>query len=325
MDKIICKHDEFFKTNLQQKEIAIAYLETHLPQELLKLCDFSTLQHEKTEFIDENLKKLLSDVLYSLKINQKDAYIYFLCEHQSSDNELMAFKLLTYSIKIMQNHLNRGYIKLPLVLPLVLYHGKTSPYPFSADIYDCFAEKELAKSYAFKDFQLIDLTILSDDYLAKYDFKLFFELILKHSHDQKILQSIIEILNRSQNLINYFISNDKKMLKPFGHYILSLDLKTKDVPVEILTELDKLIGSDFMTLPEQWREDGVKYGMHIAEQWKQQGMQEGMQQGMQEGMQQKAKETAKNLLKKGMKIHDIAEITELDEITILAIKKQNNL
>ncbi len=315
------KHDEFFKTNLQCKKIAEAYIQQHLASEIVKLCDFSTLKNENTEFIDAELKKSLVDVLYSINIDHKKSYIYFICEAESTDkNELLAFKMLNYSMKVMQQHLKQNKKKLPLVLPIVLYHGKKSPYPHSLDIYDCFEEPELAKIYAF-NFKLIDLTIIDAETLAHQDFKLFFEVILKYGRDEKIFSELIKIIRQQPHLNQYFIFAGEDLMRAFQNYLLSLNIDAKTVKNEILLELDQLIGGDFMNLGQQFEERGVQKGMQqgmvVAEQWK--------EQGISQGMQQNAKTVAKNLLKKGMKISDIAEITGLTEKIILEIQKSDKL
>lgn len=43
----------------------------------------------------------------------------------------MAFRLMRYAIAAMQRHLDAGHKALPLVVPMLFYHGAASPYPFS--------------------------------------------------------------------------------------------------------------------------------------------------------------------------------------------------
>ena len=85
---------------------------------------------------------------------------------------------------------------------------------------------------------------------------------------------------------------------------------------------------------EEAREAGWQEG---KEQGMQEGMQEGIQQGMQQGMQQGIKkgrlqaalETKTNIilqmLKKGMRLADIAGIAEWPAARIIEIAKKNNL
>ena len=55
-------------------------------------------------------------------------YVYLNLEHQSTAEELMPFRMHRYKVAIMQQHLNLGYKKLPVVISMLFYHGK-GQYP----------------------------------------------------------------------------------------------------------------------------------------------------------------------------------------------------
>ncbi|MFK9842543.1 Rpn family recombination-promoting nuclease/putative transposase, partial [Escherichia coli] len=78
-----------------------------------------------------SLRAWYSDVLWSLKTASGEGYIYVVIEHQSSPDAQMAFRLMRYAIAAMQRHLDAGHDRLPLVIPVLFYHGLVSPYPFS--------------------------------------------------------------------------------------------------------------------------------------------------------------------------------------------------
>lgn len=52
-------------------------------------------------------------------------------EHQSRPDVHMSFRLMRYAIAAMQSHLDAGHTRLPLVVPMLFYHGVDTPYPFS--------------------------------------------------------------------------------------------------------------------------------------------------------------------------------------------------
>ncbi|WP_155488769.1 Rpn family recombination-promoting nuclease/putative transposase, partial [Yersinia mollaretii] len=122
-------HDALFKNFMTQPATACDLLEFHLPPELRQLCDLSSLRLESGSFIENNLRACYSDVLYSLKTTAGDGYVYALIEHQSSPDKHMAFRLMRYAIAAMQSHLEAGHDKLPLVIPILFYHGMVTPYP----------------------------------------------------------------------------------------------------------------------------------------------------------------------------------------------------
>src|SRR5260364_446349 len=125
-------HDKYFKASLKERQIAVDFVEIH------------------------------SDIVYRCQFDGKDGYIpiLFLLEAFSTAPTHIAFHLLQYVVNLMNDALKAGSKKLPLVLPLCVYHGETSPFPQSTDIYDDFDDPDLARAMMFKPFSLIDLTTL---------------------------------------------------------------------------------------------------------------------------------------------------------------------
>ncbi|WP_311790276.1 Rpn family recombination-promoting nuclease/putative transposase, partial [Pantoea sp. UBA5923] len=103
------------------------------------------------------------DVLYSLKTRNGDGYVQVLIEHQSSPDKHMAFRLMRYAIAAMQRHLDVGHNRLPLVIPILFYQGKRSPYPYSLCWLDLFSETEHAAALYSSSFPLVDVTVIPDE------------------------------------------------------------------------------------------------------------------------------------------------------------------
>ncbi|MGS9668652.1 Rpn family recombination-promoting nuclease/putative transposase, partial [Salmonella enterica subsp. enterica serovar Infantis] len=74
-----------------------------------------------------------------------DGYINVVIEHQSTPDSHMAFRLMRYAMAAMQQHLDAGHKHLPLVVPMLFYHGVAIPYPFSLCWLDEFANPEVAR------------------------------------------------------------------------------------------------------------------------------------------------------------------------------------
>ena len=296
------KYDAYFKFNLEQREIAESYIRKALPQALINFCDFSQMKLEPSEHIDPELRKLISDVLWSLPIKGEKSYVYILAEHESGlkDHQLLPFRFHKYIIRIMERHLAKGNKKLPIVIPILLYHGTTKGYPHSLSLYDCFEMKTLAQKYAFRDLTLIDLTTMSDKDIADQGFRFFFELVLKYARDEHLAMKLVESLVEYPHLTHYFDGQDFK--KAFVNLLMSLDLDSEHAAIETLKKLDDLTGVNIMTLREQWK-------------------QEGMQQGMQQGALEKARETALNLSRMGLTDDKIVEATGLEKSVIAELKK----
>ena len=139
-------HDAVFKRFLRHPETANDFLTLHLPEAIRQQCDFSTLRLEPASFVDEDLRAWYSDVLWSVQTPCGLGYVYVVIEHQSSPDNHMAFRLMRYAIAAMQRHLDAGHKTLPLVVPMLFYHGATSPYPFSLNWLDEFADPQMART-----------------------------------------------------------------------------------------------------------------------------------------------------------------------------------
>ena len=119
-------HDKFFKETLSDLDTTKDFLFNYLPQEILDIVDISSISAEKDSFIDEELKEIFSDLLFRAIINGKVGYIYFLFEHKSYSWESTPLQLLKYMIAIWETIISSktGNNKLPIIIPLVVYHGE---------------------------------------------------------------------------------------------------------------------------------------------------------------------------------------------------------
>ena len=123
-------HDRLVKHAFSNIYVAKEFFQRHLPQEIQRNIDLSTLQLCNSTYVDEELKMSQADVLYKASIAGEVGYLYTLLEHQSTPDPLMPFRLLKYTVNIWQDYLNQTKTKqLPLVIPLVLYSEK--------DRYEC--------------------------------------------------------------------------------------------------------------------------------------------------------------------------------------------
>jgi len=105
-----------------------------LAQEIAEQLDFGRAEPVEHAFIQENLRKWESDLLYRLPGNtgKREVWIYLLLEHQSKPNREMGYRLLNYMMQVWQMQRRRwDDDRLPAkdrwlspVLPIVLYTGR---------------------------------------------------------------------------------------------------------------------------------------------------------------------------------------------------------
>lgn len=181
-------YDKIFKLSMVDLRVAKSMVKNYLPSKLSKHFILDTLQLCNSSFIDQKYKHTQSDLLYSIDtINGNKGYVYLLWEHQSVFDKNMPLRILNYTCRIMEQHVNQGHKFLPLVVPILVYHGNTSPYPGSTDLLDAFADKELAQEFLFKPFHLLDLTVIKDKKLVQDIWTALPNMLLKHLRDTDLL------------------------------------------------------------------------------------------------------------------------------------------
>ena len=301
-------HDAVFKRFLRQPETATDFLTLYLPEAIRQRCDFSTLRLQSASFIDEDLRAWYSDVLWSVQTTCGTGYVYVVIEHQSSPDSHMAFRLMRYAIAAMQRHLDAGHKTLPLVVPMLFYHGATSPYPFSLNWLDEFADPQLAKTLYGCPFPLIDVTVMPDDDIVQHRRVALLELMQKHIRQRDLL-GIVEHLT---TILLSGYANDRQLKTLFNYLIhsgkaLRLGKFIREVAQRVPQHKEKL-----MTIAERLREVGRRQG-------KREGRQEGRLEGVEEGQRAEARRIAQTMLAEGMALETVLRITGLSEADIRAV------
>mgnify|MGYP001116364549 CR=1 FL=1 len=288
-------HDKTFRQALSHPNLAKQFFETHLPSVFRKKVDLSTLRLQKGSFIDAELAEHLTDLLYSVEMSEREGYLYLVCEHQSTPDELMAFRLLQYSMKIMQQHMHKHKTKkLPLVYPLVYYVGQKPATKFIPDLMDCFADPDLARHYFMRPFTLINLQKMSDDKILKNKALAGLELLQKHVYNRDmavILDKMIE-----KGIFEAMLAESGEFFDAMLKYTLCMGE---------LREPETFISKLASKLPEQ--EDNI---MTMAEHFQQKGADQALL------------ATAKKMLASGrLNPAEIAEFTGLtvEDVNSLAV------
>lgn len=107
---------------------------------------------------------------------------------------IMPFRLLKYKIRIMDDHLDKNESHtLPIVYPLVFYHGQ-DPYRHTNDLFELFAEPDLARKIVFQPFELIDVGRIPDAELREHVWSGVMELTLKYIFARDIMPVIEDLM-----------------------------------------------------------------------------------------------------------------------------------
>lgn len=196
-------HDAAFKGFMTKQSNARDFFEIHLPEQIKHLCDFDTLTLMNSAFVDSKLRTRFSDVIYSVQTKIGDSYIYLLVEHQSTPDKLMGWRLMHYAFLAMNQHLQQGHKTLPLVVPILFYHGEESPYPHMGSWTQCLPHSEIAHALYSNPFPLVDITVVDDHEIVSHRRIAVMELAMKHkklrNDHQKVTEHFVQILNSHYN------------------------------------------------------------------------------------------------------------------------------
>ena len=299
-------HDALFKRFLSNKETAQDFLDIHLPAHLRELCDLESLKLESGSFVDDNLRTCYSDVLYSVNMRDAQGYIYALIEHQSSPDRHMAFRLMRYSVAAMQRHLDAGHARLPVVIPILFYHGKVTPYPWSLCWLDEFQDPQLAGRLYHAPFPLVDVTVIPDEQIMAHRRIALLELLQKHIRQRDVTLLLDKLV--STLLLGYTTS---QQLHTAIHYLLSTG--STPTPVAFLHQLAQRAPQHkdtLMTIAEQLKELGRRKGFR---QGHKEGHKQGHKEGQLEGQKAEALRIASVMLNNGLDKQQVLQLTGLAE------------
>lgn len=241
-------------------------------------------------FITKKYQGKEADLVYKLKNKE----IYFLVEHQSSIDNNMPFRMLNYSICIMQewnkNRKIKRNTKYPVVVPILIYTGSDK-----WNIPKNFREKQIG-DYIFSnykidyEFNIVDINKLCEKELLKSRTMFGYSMLIEKSKNKEELKNNLElIIGRCSK---------RKQLEELGDIILYLlrgILKEKEQE-ELLKKIQKKVGENSMS---SWLDTMIEKNKNYE-----------------------GKKYAKNMIKKKFEDSVILEITEITKKELKELKKE---
>ena len=250
---ITIPHDTFFKSVFSEKENAIAHLEVVLPPRLGKNIDLSKINIEKKSFLDDELKKYYSDIVYTGYYKNNTVKLSFLYEHKSYTVQYPHFQVLRYMLNIWEMSMKQKE-RLPIVIPIIVYHGTEKWIVKPLHSYFDNIDEELMPFIPNFTYILSDLSMYSNEDIKNKVFKGIFLkaalLILKNSFNP---EKLIEALDKFVE-IGYIYKEERKgtifLLKAMK-YIYSLwDIKSDEHYRGKIEQVLVKQGVDVMTILE---------------------------------------------------------------------------
>ena len=310
--KIENPHDKFFKKTFGNVDVAKDFLKNYLPPSIMGIIDIDTLEAQKDSHIDKELQESFSDLLFKATINNREGYLYLLFEHKSYPSRDIVLQLLKYMVNIWDvKYKEIG--RIPVVIPLVIYHGKRS-WNISRNLSDMILSydglpqdvKALIPNYKYL---LYDLSEFTDEEIKG---EVINRIAIKITRDiqRKGIGAILEIALEAAALMQQFEDKDTGLeyFETLIRYIFSArsDLTRK--------RYDEFIEKVETTYPE-----GSEMVMTLAQLFREEGKEEGLLKGIEKGETEALQRTVLKLLTKkfGFIPEEIkTKISQLDAPTL---------
>ena len=134
-------HDLFARYTFGHPERAAAELRAVLPAHVVSEVDWSSLRREPGSVVDPELRETESDLLFTARLHTgHPLLLYVLLEHQSSVDRWMALRMLRYVVRQVERW-RKEHPKselLPIIIPLVMYHGPDGAWTAPRRVEDLF-------------------------------------------------------------------------------------------------------------------------------------------------------------------------------------------
>ncbi|HHR6132247.1 TPA: Rpn family recombination-promoting nuclease/putative transposase, partial [Providencia alcalifaciens] len=214
-----------------------------------------------------------------------------------------------YAFLAMNQHLQQGHKTLPLVVPVLFYHGGRSPYPYSQLWTDCFPLPDIANELYTQPFPLVDVTVIDDNELVNHRKVAVMELAMKHKYLRDEFDKVIPLLAQA---LNQQYNSDNDIVTILNYLFIALDSPNFEHIVQQLSEQAERHKEAIMNIAQRLQDKGEKIG------WEK-GLEQGIEQGIEKGMRDAKIIMASNLLKNGVSLDLIVESTGLsrEELTSL--------
>ena len=323
------KHDKLFREILNNKKEIVKLINKYITPQT-KITE-EKIEKYDTKYITKGHEERQADVVY--KIKEKE--VYFLIEHQTKVDELMAYRILEYSIEIIRTKLvemieSKRKGKIPRIIPIVIYTGQRE-WKAKRTVEEIQVEFEHLKGIdVITGYKLVDIrdekeAIEEGTAVARMS-------VIERMKDT---EEIIEVVKKMSKYIK-----EKEERKEFAReikYLLEDKLTKEEIRKieEILIEREgeegmlhaqMVIRRDFERAKEEGRREGMLHAQEVIrrdfERAKEEGRKEGMlhaqevirrdfERAKEKGRRENAIEVAKNMLKENFDVDLISRLTGL--------------
>jgi predicted transposase/invertase (TIGR01784 family) len=303
-DEINKPHDNVVKNILGRESIAKDFVRYYMPQEITKDLDLETLEVSSQSYVSDYLKESLSDLVIRLQLYSGDlAEIYILIEHKSDMKAWTKLQLFKYMNEIWQTTAKENKTCLPIVIPVIFYHGKRR-WKDSLEFSDLFqVPSEYYKKYIPKfEHILHEVPEINKQKLkSTITLKVFHQVLeyIFYPEKRDKIYEAFELLFQGLN------SKDaEEIFRVLIRYLLSATDEEPENAEEKVKHLPKG-GETVRTTAEKLREEGEQRG-------EKKGV-KGLKEAIEVGMAVKFPEEIETVMDEVKKINDLDTLVEISK------------
>ncbi|MCW1968600.1 MAG: Rpn family recombination-promoting nuclease/putative transposase [Anaerolineae bacterium] len=277
-------HDAFFKEIFSDLANARPLIARYAPPELVRQLGLNTHEPYGGSFVDDELGQHFADLVFRAKSKQgNNTFVCLLFEHKSYPDRWVALQLLRYIILVWVYLAKSEPKLLPMVFPMVVYHGKRK-WRIKRDLHalvDLKGLESLRQYVPNFEYHLLDLNVLADESLSEAELMNVALGVMKHIFDSDIKSALGRIFGQLRAMS---ATDRARSIKIILNYIATsaAHLAKADISrVLVDNDNDKLVEEGLMTLAQQWMLEGKQVGLIEGElRGKQVGLIEGKQTGL---------------------------------------------
>ena len=286
------EHDKLYKSILSRpKEMEYAI------RKATKIKGDLDLIPVRNELITVDFRGRQADIIYKLK----DKEVYFLLEHQSTQDSEMPYRILEYETQIMHNSFSMHNFRQKFkakVISILLFTG-IGGWDGARSIVEIqeqfgYIMKPTADYEGIGEYNVLDIEECTEEELLADDTLLSKAMLLEKARYED------ELIDTLEKIIPMIKDDERGLMIATIRYILMKDLG-KDQAKKFIKELEG--GIDMGIFVNELRMNREKELARIKS--------EGMKEGRRDGERTGKLETAKNMLKKNIGIDIIEEVTGL--------------
>jgi predicted transposase/invertase (TIGR01784 family) len=311
MDIVNNPHDKFFKQVLGDKETTRDFLTNYLPGDLLTVIDLESLVIQKESFIEKELQEHFSDLMYQVKIKDRQGYLYLLFEHKSYLYKATALQLLKYIVSFWEQKVNKEKTNtLPPVIPLVLYHGKEKwqlKHSLSSMIEGIEDLPEAVKRF-----------IPNYEYLF-FDFSPYSAAEIRGGVELRIFISILNAMFKEEEEFLSTVARSLQALEELGRGQKATDYLETMIRY-IISAREDISYKEIHGAVKNVSPKGGEMLMTIAEKLRNEGKKEGLEEGMEKGLEMTL--LALQAFREGKDLEEVMNLTGLERDILLKIQMQ---